>query len=61
MDPAFEGELKTRQDIERAVLHTKPDETGKKRLLIKKSIDIGCPDVIPDDWEVELDNGRQDG
>lgn len=46
-------EIETREDIIAAV---KADTGDKKirRHIIKRSIDLGCIDDVPDDWELEL-------
>jgi hypothetical protein len=48
-----------------AALKTAVQECGKdgsrarRRYLIKRSIELGCPDNIPDDWELEIEHGNE--
>lgn len=33
------------------------DDDQRRQYLIKRSIDLGCVEEIPDEWEMEIDNG----
>lgn len=39
-----------------AAVAAKPTDLEERRYIIKKSIDLGCIDQIPDEWEMELQN-----
>jgi hypothetical protein len=42
--------------LKAAVSATKETDTSRKRFLIKKSVELGCVEHIPDDWEVTIDD-----
>jgi hypothetical protein len=35
--------------------------TVVRRFIIRRSIELGCTEHIPDEWEVEISNGGQSG
>jgi len=41
-------------DLKAAVKNTADVDKARQRVLIKKSVELGCVEHIPDDWEVEL-------
>lgn len=34
------------------------DDPAMRRYIMREAIDKGCVDRIPDEWGVEIDNGR---
>lgn len=44
-------------DVRSAVAKHEEWDKAEERLIIKKAIDLGCVDAIPDDWAVEVENG----
>lgn len=42
-------------EIAQAVKETKPEDKARKQHLMAEAVNQNCLDVIPDDWEVELD------
>jgi hypothetical protein len=48
-------EIKDCESLRAAIAKAEPGNVGHQRLLIKKSIDLGCVDDIPDDWTVEVE------
>jgi hypothetical protein len=41
-------------ELKTAVAATKDEERGRQRVLIKKSIELGCVEHIPESWEVDI-------
>ena len=41
--------------LREAVGKTGEEEKGRQQYLIVRAVELGCIDVIPDDWEVEID------
>lgn len=41
-------------DLKGAVQNTVETDKARQRVLIKKSIELGCVEHIPDSWEVEI-------
>jgi hypothetical protein len=41
-------------DLKTAIAATKDDEKGRQQYLVKRSVELGCIEHIPDDWEVEV-------
>lgn len=39
-----------------AVAATADHDRGRQRVLIKKSIELGCVEHIPESWEVDIDD-----
>lgn len=52
-----ESEPQNCDDMKTAVAKTKEGENGRKRYLVKRSVELGCVEHIPDDWEVEVEHG----
>lgn len=54
--PTEDGETEPQNcdELKTAIGKTKPEERGRQRYLIKRAIDLGCVEHIPDDWEVEI-------
>lgn len=42
-------------ELKSAVSATQDSDKGRQRLLIKKSVELGCVEHIPDSWTVEID------
>lgn len=42
-------------ELKAAIAKTGEQERGRQSYLIKRSIDLGCVEHIPDDWEVQTD------
>ena len=40
--------------LKSAVSATKEGDKGRQRVLIKRSIELGCVGHIPESWEVEI-------
>ena len=45
------------EQLKKAIAATKPGEKDRQRYLIKRSIELGCVDNIPDDWTVTNNGG----
>lgn len=41
-------------ELKSAVSVTEDSDKGRQRLLIKKSIEFGCVEHIPESWEVDI-------
>lgn len=50
------GEITNCEELRTAIKATDGSNTAHQRFLIKKSIDLGCIDDIPDEWGVEVEN-----
>lgn len=60
-----DGSYPTRDREElHAAIESYGRETGNKnelrRYLIRRAVALNATDMIPDDWEVEIDHGRQE-
>jgi len=42
-------------ELAAAIKKTGDNEQGRQRYLIKKAIDLGCVEHIPDHWAVEIE------
>lgn len=51
-DSEFEPE--NCQELESAVAKTGENDKGRQQYLVKRSIELGCVDKIPDNWEVSI-------
>ena len=38
-----------------AVAKTGEKEIGRQQLLVKRSVELGCVEHIPDDWELKIE------
>jgi hypothetical protein len=47
-----EKEPQNCEELQAAIAKTGENEKGRQQYLIKRSIDLGCVEHIPDDWEV---------
>lgn len=45
----------------RAAVAENPTEPETRRYLIAKSIDLGCFDAIPDEWEIDVKEEKGNG
>ena len=53
-----EGEqrdIETCEDVQR-VVQTNPQNPAVRRYTIKRAIELGCLDSIPEQWELEIEN-----
>lgn len=50
-----EKEPQSCEEIKAAVAKTDENEKGRQQLLIKRSVELGCVEHIPDDWGVDVD------
>jgi hypothetical protein len=41
-------------EVRSAVAATADGDKGRQRILIKKSIEFGCVEHIPESWEVDI-------
>lgn len=44
--------------LKTAIANTKEEEKGRQQYLVKRSIELGCVEHIPDDWSVDVDGGQ---
>jgi hypothetical protein len=49
-----ETEPQNCDDLKAAIGKTKEGEKGRQQYLVKRSVELGCVEHIPDDWEVEV-------
>lgn len=42
-------------ELKAAVAATSESEKGKQQILIRRAIELGCVENIPDEWEVNVD------
>lgn len=40
--------------LKAAIAKTGENEKGRQQFLVKRSVELGCVENIPDDWEVEI-------
>lgn len=52
--PASERLPEDCDELKTAVAATEESDRGRQRVLIKKSIELGCVDNIPESWEVDI-------
>jgi hypothetical protein len=52
-----DGEIEDCDALKAAVDKHEPGDTAEERRLIKRSIELGCTEHIPDEWGVDVDNG----
>jgi len=55
MSDEAEREPEDCEQLKTAVAKTGDNEKGRQQLLIKRSIELGCIEHIPDNWGVEID------
>ncbi len=48
------------EDI-RAKVAENPEDEQTRSLLVKRAIDLGCVEHIPDDWTFEVEKGTDGG
>jgi len=41
-------------ELKTAIAKTGEGEKGRQQFLVKRSIELGCVEHVPDDWEVEI-------
>ena len=41
-------------EMAEAVRRTGDEEKGRQQFLIKRAVDLGCVDCLPDHWEVKV-------
>lgn len=49
-----ESEPQDCDQLKAAIEKTKEGEKGRQQYLVKRSVELGCVEHIPDDWEVEV-------
>lgn len=52
-----DDEINDCDELKAAIDKHEPGNAGEQRALIKRSIELGCVEHIPDDWGVEVENG----
>lgn len=50
-----EKEPRSCEEVKAAVAKTDENEKGRQQLLIKRSVELGCVEHIPDEWGVDVD------
>lgn len=50
-------EISSCDELKAAIDKHDPGNKAEERALIKKSIELGCVEHIPDEWGVEVENG----
>jgi hypothetical protein len=43
------------EELKEAIHKTGDEEKGRQQYLIKRAVELGCVEHIPDDWEVKID------
>jgi hypothetical protein len=54
------SEINDCADVQRCVREYESSETrdpAERRYIIRRAIELGCTENIPDKWEVDLQNG----
>lgn len=41
-------------ELKAAIAKTGENEKGRQQFLVKRSIELGCVEHVPDNWEVEI-------
>jgi hypothetical protein len=49
-----ESEPKDCEQLKTAIAKTEQEEKGRQEYLIKRSVELGCVEHIPDDWSVDI-------
>jgi len=51
------SDIESCDQLKDAVADTELNERGKQRELIGRAIELGCVEIIPEEWGVEVNNG----
>lgn len=54
-NPPSGGVIENCDQLKSEVSATKDNEVGKQKYLIKRAVELGCMEHIPDNWGVDLD------
>lgn len=55
MAESEETEPQDCEQLKAAIQKTSDQEKGRQKLLMKRSVELGCVEHIPDHWGVEID------
>lgn len=50
----------TCDELKQAVAATGEQDQARQQVLIRKSIELGCVEHIPDNWSVSIDDGTNE-